>query len=266
MPVKVPPFKIDLTLKIEASSMSQTSLGQSGDTQNQLYTFEPVLKVDSSVTTNFGIFGNNRNFDGSNAALSQAGILRSEGATYTGTAWKAGINPGQGSLNPFAIHSVGNLGGKTAEEFSGMTPELILGGIGRFSQLAANDIRVQLRVPTSPLWIAMHGQNLASAITNWRTQCKGIRPFKQGDANFQKYQGIMASFPKIEISKTFNMADLARAAKAISLDASEQISREIKYWMAAVYYDATTTPPPANYGPMSKNPTFFNDVRSIVEE
>lgn len=268
LPVKVPPFQITLNLTIEKSSMSQTRLGQYGDTPNQMYTFEPVLKVDSSVTTNFGIFGSNTNFAGSNTATSLAGILPSTGTTYTGEAWKNRIDPEQGGIftNPFSIHSIGHLGGnKTAEEFSGMTPQLILGGIGRFTPAAANAIiRVQLRVPTSPLWIAMHGQNFASAITNWQTQCKGIRPFKQGDANHKKYDAV--SFPKIQISKTFNIADLARAAKAIGLDASEQISMDVKYWTEAAYFDATKTPPPANYGLIKTNPTFFNDVLSIVEE
>lgn len=265
MPVKIPPFEITLNLKIEKSSMSQTSLGQAGDTQNQLYTFEPVLKIDSSVSTNFGIFGNNRNFGGSNSALSMAGILPYKGATYTGTAWSAGLNPESPGkrFNPFAIHSLGNLGGgKTAEEYSGMAPELILGGIGRFTQQATSNILVQLRVPTSPLWIAMHGQNLDSIIKNWQTATSKIRPWKQGDANEQQYNAL--SFPTIEISKTFNIADLARAAKTIGLDASEQISRDIKYWMTAVYFDSTTTPP--SYGDLSKNPTFFDNVQKIVEE
>lgn len=264
MPVKVPPLQITLNLKIEKSYMSQTNLGQAGDTQNQLYTFEPVLRIDSSVSTNFGIFGDNKNFNSSIGALSRAGILHYKSATYTGTAWSAGLNPGRPgeAFNPFAIHSLGDLRGGTAEEYSGMDPKLILGGIGRFSQPAASTVPVQLRVPTSPLWIAMHGQNLASVITNWQTEAKKIRPFKQGDANEQAYNAL--SFPTIEISKTFNTADLARAAKTIGLDASEQISRDIKYWMEAVYFDSTTTP--ASYGALSKNPKFFDKVQKIVEE
>jgi hypothetical protein len=254
-PINVPTPKITLTFDMAPSLISRRQAGTFGGGASDYTVDVPIFSVNFVVETNFGMNGSNTTMQsraGANRGWADMQIIQN--SIRKGYMWNTSLNDYyMGSGNPFKAFNKGDVEGTNnstgyiSQQQSNMSPETFLSSIGHFTLAQARQINLELMSAISPLGTKLLGVDIPGTVNQFATFLRTPDWLTQFKSKASQY-----SIPRKTVEVSIDQLVAA-------VGGSPDLSADVKYWGQSVYYDATQTPP--TYGPIAKNPTFFDGVK-----